>query len=291
VDDLEVAHDADRSLLVRQGERPDLPVAIGTPSLRNSEQTLASELATLRVLVKYHRWIYDESQPFLGERIAEVGGGIGTFSELLLQHHVTSSPRRSLRVFEPAPSLYATLTHACRSRYTSLLRCGRLTVIHGTFHSAPARFDTVVLVNVLEHVERDQELVDQIYASLAPGGTVIIFVPALPWLYSALDRMAGHIRRYKKPQLESLCRSSGLEIAKSTYLDMAGVVPWYVINVLGRARSFNAALARVYDRFMVPVTRGIERCCGAPVGKNLLVIARKPADAHLLAERQRKACA
>ncbi len=183
------------------------------------------------------------------------------------------------------------LKDTCRSRYAPFLRCGRLTVINGRFESSPARFDTVVLVNVLEHVDRDQELVGEIYASLAPGGAVIIFVPALPSLYSALDRMAGHVRRYRKPQLESLCRSSGFEVVKSTYLDMAGVVPWYVINVIGRARSFNAALARVYDRFVVPVTRWIERRCGAPVGKNLLVIARKPADVRPLAERQGKACA
>jgi SAM-dependent methyltransferase len=289
VDDREVAHDTDRGILPGQGERARRPVVVGAPSWRFSEQTLSLELATVQTLVNYHQWIFDEIQPFLGQRVAEIGGGIGTFSELLLRHHVTASPRRSLRVFEPARPLYTALKERCHSCFTEVLRGGRLTVINGSFQSAPARFDTVVMVNVLEHVDQDQELVDQIHAGLEPGGTLIVFVPALPRLYSELDRRAGHVRRYEKTQLESLCRSCGFEIAKSIYLDMAGVVPWYVINVLGRARSLNAALARVYDRFVVPVTRWIERCCVAPVGKNVLVVARKLAQSHHLAGRGGKA--
>jgi hypothetical protein len=65
-------------------------------------------------------------------------------------------------------------------------------------------------------------------------------------------------------------------VVKAIYMDMAGILPWYLFNVLGRSRTINARLAQLYDRWFVPATKFVERRCGAPLGKNLLIIGQKP---------------
>jgi hypothetical protein len=110
-----------------------------------------------------------------------------------------------------------------------------------------------------------------------PGGTFVVFVPALPWLYSALDRAVGHYRRYEKPHLEGLLRAGRFDVVKSRYMDCIGVLPWYLLNVVGGRTSINPRLAHLYDSWLVPVTRWIEELQNPWFGKNVLIVARKNA--------------
>ena len=234
------------------------------------------ELDALKNLSNYYAWIVDECAPFLGTRLAEIGGGIGTFTAFLARSQVQRHGERSLDVFEPDAALHRSLVDRMQSEFRGLIQAGRLRVTHGAFSPHPQRFDTVVLVNVLEHIPDDESLVRAIHRSLAPGGTVIIFVPALQRLFSPLDKAVGHLRRYEKRQLRRLLESGGFGIARATYMDMAGVITWYLVHVLGRSQRISARMAEAYDRWVVPLTSAIERRCGAFVGKNLLIIGRKP---------------
>lgn len=226
-------------------------------------------------LRNYHRWIFEEIRTLLGRRTAEIGGGIGTFSREIANGILRSDPGSSLEVFEPAPGLYDGLLKTFRHCAGDLMETGRLTAVPGYFQPSRNRYDSVVMVNVLEHVEDEDPLFGNIYRSLESGGTLIVFVPALRRLYSPLDKEAGHYRRYEKKDLSALFERNGFSVIKEQYMDVAGIIPWYLINVIGRSRSFNPSLAALYDRLGIPLTRCLERSWGAPIGKNLLMAGRK----------------
>lgn len=236
---------------------------------------LTHELRTLRSLTNYHAWIFEELRPFLGTQLVEIGGGLGAFASLLAREHILRRPGASLDVFEPDATLFAGLDEFLHGQFAPLIQAGRLRTVHGELHSSPQRYDTCILVNTLEHVEEDGRLLGRIHESLAPRGTVIVYVPALSWLFSPLDQDVGHFRRYDMHHLRSLLESHGYEIAKAIYMDMAGIVPWYLLNVLCRSKTINPGLARFYDRGIVPVLKTLERHIGAPIGKNILMIGRK----------------
>ncbi len=236
---------------------------------------LRLELSTIESLVNYHTWIYQEIEPFLGVRLIEIGAGLGTFSDLLIRHHIAGQPNRTLELLEPAEGLFAQLRNKCQARHDGLLRTDRLRLANNMFTPRVNTFDTALMINVLEHIEDDRNLINHIYSSIQPGGTVVVFSPALPFLYSPLDQRVGHFRRYRKNELSALMKSAGFALEKVQYMDTLGVLPWYLINVLAGSRSFNPLLAKTYDRAVIPITRWVEHYFGAPIGKNVLVVGRK----------------
>lgn len=245
----------------------------------SESQYLTSALEAQADLQNYYRWVFDEIRPFFGRRLTEIGAGIGTFTQVLVHAHLSVTPEARLEVFEPSSSLYHRLEDTMQGQYSDLIHSERLVVTQGYFQDSTQRFDTVIMINVLEHILDDVESIRVVYQSLAPGGTLAVFVPALPWLYSALDKAVGHHRRYEKSQLERLFVSGGFDVVKARYMDCLGVLPWYLLNVLGGSRSINPQLARFYDTWCVPLTRRIEGRCNPFVGKNILMVGRKNAPA------------
>ena len=214
----------------------------------------------------YHRWIVDEIAPYLGETVAEVGAGIGSVSELLLE-----KPISRLVAFEPSANMYPHLAERLRGE-------ARATPVNGFFGAGQAGegFHSVAYINVLEHIEDDRAQLGHARACLRTGGHLLVFVPALAWLYSEFDRRVGHFRRYAKPQLESIVTQSGFELVRSRYFDLAGIAPWYVNFVLLR-RSMGGSSVSLYDRVVVPPMRLLESIVRPPLGKNILLIARRSA--------------
>lgn len=239
------------------------------------DDSLTSDLEALAGLENYHGWILEEIRPYLGTRVVEIGGGIGTFTKLLVSAHLLPNPAAQLKVFEPASAFCLRLRDDLQHAYPDLIRAGRLVVTETPFQLSPDQCDTVIMINVLEHIQHDQESVRAIYHSLSPGGTFVVYSPALPWLYSPHDKAVGHYRRYEKKQLEQLLRAAGLEVVKAKHMDCMGVLPWYLLNVIGGSTSINPHLARLYDTWFVPITRLVERLWRPWIGKNVLVVGRK----------------
>jgi hypothetical protein len=110
--------------------------------------------------------------------------------------------------------------------------------------------------------------------ALRVGGHLLIFVPALPWLFSEADKNVGHFRRYYKKNLVKLVEDAGFSIKKAHYFDFAGILPWYVNFVLLK-NSFNPSSVALYDKIIVPPMRVIEKLLRPPIGKNVLIVAKK----------------
>lgn len=240
-----------------------------------------SDLEALADLDNYYKWILDEIRPFLGTHLAEVGAGIGNFTKFLVDAKLVGNPTSTLEAFEPASNLYRQLRDTLHHTHPVLTKTGRLITRHGTFQASAEQFDTIILINVLEHIEHDQEFVNLAHQSLTPGGVLIVFVPALQRLYSALDKAVGHYRRYEKTQLNALLVRGGFDISRAKYMDCVGVLSWYILHVLFGSQYISPLMARIYDRWFVPVTQRIENRWDPFIGKNILIVGKKSVPAEV----------
>jgi SAM-dependent methyltransferase len=227
------------------------------------------DLEALANMPTYYSWIMNTFAPHVSGHVVEYGAGVGTVSSCLVPFSA------KLTLVEPSPNLVRVL----RRRFQAL---PQVEVVDASLEEHAIRVsndavDTIALVNVLEHVEDDRGALRQLLRALKPGGKLLLFVPAMPFLMSKLDKMVGHFRRYHKADLVAKVCAAGGEIASCRYFDLIGVVPWLVLNRLLGSTSFNPALVTLNDRFVVPVSRTIERFGDPPFGKNLILVATKKA--------------
>ena len=227
------------------------------------------ELDALAEARNYYGWITERFAPYLGDRIVEVGAGIGTYTEHLLR----ARPAARVTAVEPADNNYP---HLARR----FAREPRVEAVHGylddAFPAGAAR--SVVAVNVMEHVEDDAAFLAAARRALAPGGHVCLFVPALPALFGTLDEAFEHYRRYTRPALRTLFVRAGLKVERLTYMNLPGTAAWWLSGKVLRRRTVSARDARLYDRWVVPWVRALERRWSPPFGQSLLAVARKPLE-------------
>jgi FkbM family methyltransferase len=224
------------------------------------------ELDALGEARNYYRWISSRFAPYLGARMVEVGAGIGTFLSYLL----ALRPDARVTAIEPADNNFPHLARRFADD-------PRVTAVHGYLDGAVASgaADAVVAVNVMEHVEDDAAFLRHAARALAPGGHLLLFVPALPALFGTLDQAFEHYRRYTRPALLEKLRAAGLEPVEVRYMNVTGIAAWWLWSKVLRRRTITAGDARVYDRWVVPVVRFLEDRFTPPVGNALLAIARK----------------
>lgn len=225
------------------------------------------ELDALAEARNYYGWITERFAPYLGARIVEAGAGIGTFTEHLLR----AAPGASVTAIEPAENNFPHLARRFSAE-------PRVRPVHGYLDaSLPASSaESVVAVNVMEHIEDDAAFVAAARAALAPGGHLCLFVPAGPALFGTLDEAFDHFRRYTRPGLDALLRGGGLDVVRLTYMNLPGTAAWWLSGKVLRRRTVSARDARLYDRWVVPWVRAIERRWSPPFGQSLLAVARKP---------------
>src|SRR5262249_53508349 len=120
---------------------------------------------------------------------------------------------------------------------------------------APGEYDSIVMANVLEHIEDDEAVLRQLHDALTPGGRLVVYVPAFMLLYSKFDREIGHYRRYRRPQLEAKFRAAGFRVVDGRYVNSLGAPGWFVYcRLLGR-KSSDQVTVSTCDRVVVPLVR------------------------------------
>ena len=233
---------------------------------------VGKDLEAMSFAVNYHRWILSIFEPFLGRRVVEVGAGTGSFSELLLERRL-----ESLSLVEPSTEMYEQL---CR-RVDELKSVVTVKTYNDIFQQVADRIrsseqpDSIIYVNVLEHIEDDVAELRITNNALERGGRLFIFVPALQWLHGSFDRQINHYRRYSKAELETKCVRAGFRVIASRYFDVLGVLPWWVKYRLLQSNKMDAGAVRFYDRRVVPIARTLESRLPPPLGKNVLLIVEK----------------
>jgi SAM-dependent methyltransferase len=227
----------------------------------------AFELELLATMPNYYAWIMEAFTPFVRGHVIEYGAGTGTISRLLVPLADTFS------AVEPSSNLAAALQ--AKFRDDSKVEVVRESLQNHAIKAGAATVDTVVMVNVLEHIEDDNQALAHVFRMLRPGGYLLIFVPALQALMSKLDVIFGHFRRYHRLELLQKVTEAGGEVEICRYFDFLGIGPWFVLNKVMGATAFNPRIVDIHDRFVVPVSRAAERMISPPIGKNIILAARK----------------
>jgi SAM-dependent methyltransferase len=231
------------------------------------EEYPSPELPSFDNAPNYYAAILKYFAPYLGGHVVEVGAGIGTFSQCLL-----SLPQiTTLTLVEPAKTLFPILRKKLSGN-------SKVRFVNGTLQSVASSLscDSVVLINVLEHVENDEELLSTIHQVLKPGGAVVLFVPALPGLYGSLDEGFGHIRRYRKGQLGSLLMKVGFQVGCLRYFNLPGILSWFVIGKIFKCKSLNPWSVWLYDRLFMSWIPRCERIWEPVLGQSVLAVCTKP---------------
>jgi SAM-dependent methyltransferase len=226
------------------------------------------DLEVLADMPNYYGWIMETFEPFISGNIVEYGAGLGTVSRRILPL------AKSLMLVEPSFNLADRL----RDRFAAIanvqVKCQSL---QDHVREVPTNaVDTIVMINVLEHIEDDRAALAQLLRILAPGGHLLVFVPALQILMSKIDVLHGHFRRYQKQDLIEKTKSTGFDLSACRYFDLIGVLPWLVLNKWLGNTTFNTTLINFNDKVVVPFAKFIEQQRAAPFGKNIILVARKP---------------
>jgi SAM-dependent methyltransferase len=228
-----------------------------------------SELALFGQAIRWKAYWAEAIGPFLKGRVLEVGAGIGS----------------NLAALQTAPVVDWTLLEPDRGlcdRIGQRIAIGELPgkarAICGIMRDLPPTpdFDTVLYIDVLEHIEDDRGEVEQAIQRLSPRGHLIILSPAYQALFSAFDAAIGHHRRYSRRSLLALAPPQA-KLVKAFYLDSLGVLPSMANRFLLRQSMPTPASITFWDRAIVPLSRFIDPLIGFNAGRSVVAVWSKEA--------------
>jgi SAM-dependent methyltransferase len=217
---------------------------------------------------RYRRYQFDLIAPHCGRSVLEVGAGLGEFAA-----QFTGLDRLVLTDVDPGAVEAMGRTFADRPE----VEVRQLDV--GAKLELGEPVESVVAINVLEHIEDDADALRSLADLIVPGGSIVLFVPGYQQLYGDFDRKVGHVRRYTPATLADAVRRAGLGVEVVKPVNLLGGIAWWLAVRKGGAGTPNPRLVALYDRFVVPVTRAIERVVRPPFGQSVLCVARKPPEA------------
>lgn len=215
----------------------------------------------------FNRWMADTIRPWVGAKVLEIGAGMGNLTRHLIprrQRYIATDIDR-----EHLNRLQARLKHRpnLEVRFCDLAKPGDFDELENSVQS-------VVCLNVLEHVEDDYLGARNIFRTLQPGGYAIILVPQGQWAYGKIDEALGHFRRYSHDQLTKCLAAAGFEVERVLEFNRMSLPGWYLNGKLMGRSTISPFQLRVFNRF-VWLWRRIDRML--PWGPtSIIAIARKP---------------
>jgi len=254
---------------------PGTLAAAAAEKLPHEAEHLAG-LERMRGLEPYYGWVLDLAERLnggpLGRRILDAGCGIGNFVELL------RGRADEVLAVDLSPQNIAVLRERFRGVSNVQVMQTDLDAERAALRARSV--DAIVCLDVLEHLDDDAGLVRCFYDILPPGGSLFVKVPACPWLFGSLDEESDHRRRYSKRSLLALVRAAGFEVEAARYMNVVGVLPYFVKGRILKRRStlsnsFTPAQLGWIKR-SIGFFRAVDRVTGPPVGQSVVLVARRP---------------
>jgi len=207
-------------------------------------------------------------QKHLSGNILEVGAGVGQFTRQL------SARADSVVALEPHKELFEVLEIQTADLPNVSVVPAKTQDLLADPNWNDRKFNSIVYLNVLEHIEGDVDELACARKLLADGGRLIAIVPAHGWLYSRIDKLTGHYRRYGKRQIMSLFKA-GLSDPEVRYFDSVGLIPYLIVYRLFRSTSVTGLGAKIYSMIILRISFLLYIVFrGRLVGKNLIAIGR-----------------
>jgi len=222
-------------------------------------------LARLNRAPRFTRWMADTIRPYVGERVLEIGAGIGNLTANLV-------PRARYHASDINPHYL--------DRLETLKQTRPYLQVHYTDASAaetyPAeQFDTVICMNVVEHLANDVEALSNIRRSLDKNGRAIVLVPNGPRLFGSLDKVLGHYRRYTQEQLVQVCQDAGFSVEKVVKFNRFGTPGWWLNGRILKKETFGFWQIKLLN-ILVPFVRPIDRFLPFPHLSWIIILRAGP---------------
>lgn len=246
-------------------------MSVALDPIRPASYNMADQ-SRMAAAVNYFAWQARLVKPELGRRVLEIGCGSGNFTGMLLDREAVFAldidPQCIERIsqrFRDRGNIRAAVCNA-----SELL--GEQRVLDEVRQFQP---DSLVCLNVLEHIEDDRGTLRGMAAILPTGGVIVLIVPAFESLYGTIDRNLGHHRRYSRASMMKLAQDCGLTIKKLRYMNSAGFFGWWWnARVFNREAQSERQIA-FFDRFVVPIVSRVEARVRPPFGQSLFVVLKK----------------
>ncbi|MBX7247023.1 MAG: glycosyltransferase [Candidatus Sumerlaeaceae bacterium] len=227
-------------------------------------------LETLKDFDAYAEWMLGKITPFLGKRVMEVGSGIGNNVE-----HLAANPDTEVLVTDYREDYVETLRKKFESKpnvavaqYNAVLPAGP-----EILENPP---DSIVCLNVLEHIPEDELALSNFHQILAPGGRLVVLVPAFQALYCPLDENLEHCRRYSLEELQAKFVKAGFRLKHSFFFNPIGALGWFVAGKIFRARQIASYHVSI-QKFLMPLNHLLDKL-NLPFGLSVVCIGEKVSD-------------
>lgn len=227
-------------------------------------------LHTLEVIAKanqFNEWMYDQFRHQLKGEILEIGSGIGNISKLVIAegHYITLSDYNEE---------YCEVLKKEFSHNENVRKILSIDLLHPDFNNKYAayheKFDSIFLLNVIEHLEEDNLAVSNCRYLLKQAGHLILLAPAYSWLYSSFDRQLGHFRRYTLRSLSELLKGNNFTILSGSYFNFAGIGGWLLFGKILKQRMLSSGEMSAFNR-IVPIAKVIDKLFAKKSGLSIIV--------------------
>jgi SAM-dependent methyltransferase len=234
---------------------------------RPYEGHLWDESAQASTAVKWKGYWGGKIRKHLGESVLEVGAGLGANIPFLI-----GPAQQEWLSLEPDPKLAARIPdslahHPLRDRVKARL---------GILQDLPAEpaFDTILYIDVLEHIEHDRQEMADAFARLKPGGRIVVLSPAYQSLYTEFDRGIGHYRRYNRKTLAA-CTPTGARLLELYFLDSVGTMASFANKCFLHQSAPSPGQTLFWDRYLVGTSILLDPLLGFSVGKSIVAVWTK----------------
>jgi phospholipid N-methyltransferase len=221
-------------------------------------------------LEEFNYWIYKKIKPHIGKRILEVGPGWGSFTRYFLEKSFVVGIDIDGEYINRLRSIYGNGNCLFIEADISKIDVG-IIMEH--------KIDTIVAMNILEHIKNDRKILEKFYEALVQGGKAIITVPAISALYGTLDRYLDHKRRYSRKYLERICKDAGFHIIEMSYINFFSIIGWFISGRILLQERMSPMSLKLFNK-MFPLFRFIEDHMPIPCGQNLIAIGEKYTAPH-----------
>jgi len=231
-----------------------------------TEDTYGSQiLGRLNRAPRFTKWMADVIRPYVGEKVLEIGAGTGNLT-------VQLTPRRLYWVSDINPLYLDYLENIRLNR--PYMRVGYTDGGKGDSFPREKKFDTVICLNVVEHLADDLTALNNFREVLEDQGRAIVLVPCGPWLFGSLDEVLGHHRRYSRKQLTDLVERAGFRLESMLEFNRIGVIAWWLNARLLRRRTFGFWQIQLLN-VLTPVFRVLDNFLPLPP-LSLIAVISKP---------------
>lgn len=223
--------------------------------------TLEEEnLEIMKKANNYNKWIYDNIKNDIGISILEIGSGIGAMTKFIDNNSVCCVDINSKHI---------------RYLNKKYIRYPNISVVKTDLskrkHKISKTFDTVICINILEHVKDDKLMLSNIYSLLENNGRLILVLPAYSKLYGTIDKSDNHYRRYDKKDIEDFLLKFGYKIQRIQYMNMPGYLGWWYHGKFLKLKIHNENDIGLFNT-LVPLFKLIEKIIKPWFGLSLIVI-------------------